>query len=306
MKWDVAVIGGGFWGTAVAHEARRLGATVCHMDDGNVRGASRNAAGIVSKKWYVRGSGSQLNTVSNMFPEDWDFGDFEIGLAWLERYAGLERTGEIFWSYLKEEKRARDDVYLLPSYKIFEALSERINVHVSRIERTESGWRVVVGNGGDIDARSVVLACGAFTDKILEDSSLPVVGVKPLVGRAVLARVTVDLSTPLTYMSRPYTHFTLRKWEQEGVGRIGDTVEVQEKQHLEETPLLKMLGAMAPGSDPIGTMIGYRPICKKFTVEMVAPNLVVATGGHRVGLGLSGAVAQRVLRFLKMTERITL
>ena len=63
---------------------------------------------------------------------------------------------------------------------------------------------------------------------------------------------------------------------------------------------------MSPGAKTVRVLDGMRPVCERFTVCEIAPGLVAATGGHRVGLGIAGTIAERALRILGVQERIAL
>jgi glycine/D-amino acid oxidase-like deaminating enzyme len=305
--YDLAVVGSGFWGTAVAYEAMQAGMRVLIVDARDQNGASRNAAGIVCRGWY------RQETVLGMTPHDWTQDDFDVGFAWLKKHADLRQTGEEFWSYRSPIHKVRDDCYLIPSPDAVLRLAERATFVLGKAtaiipESPATNWRVLVevdGVPAYETARQVVVAAGAWTDHLLQASGMQPIGVKSLRGRAAIVMPGADFTMPKTYMVRPYAHFTLRPWKG-GLARLGDTVERKPDRELNDTPLMATLQAMSPGSKIMRMLDGNRPVCDRFTVREAAPGFVVATGGHRVGLGVAGTVAQRALKLLGIQELIAL
>lgn len=287
---DLLVIGGGFWGTAAAIIAKEDGASVIVLDSGDPKGASRNAAGIVCSHWY------RQKTIRSMTPDEWDTKEVVAGISFLDRF-GLRKTGEVFSSYSDPEKRERADCYLLGTPADLLDQVRRVKTVVSRLVRRE-GFTSAETDVGTFNARFVLVAAGVKTDDLLTASGFPPTGVVPLRGRAIIAKTEITVSTPWTYMSRPYTHWTLREF---GAGRVrlGDSVERINSRGFVE--LRKQLGEMSPGAKVERILDGLRPVCDKFFVKRVTPRIVAATGGHRVGLGMSGYVAKRCLRLLGIT-----
>ena len=288
---DLIVVGGGFWGVASALVASKKGMRVVVLDNRDPRGASRNAAGIVCKHWYKQ------HTITNMLPEDWTKQEIQESVQFLDPF-GLSKTGEQFTSYAHNQEKWREDCYLIPSCssllsKFTTQLSQVLSVrpHQSRIE--------VVTRDGTLIAHKVLIAAGAFTDNLLKASQLPLCGVRALRGRAFIATNSLEEFVPRTHMSRPYTHYTLRPWGK-GHARLGDTVEKRVEGTDEPiVGLQSVLAHMSPGAKVVRVLDGWRPVCEQFTVKRVHERIVVATGGHRVGLGLAGLVANKCWELLK-------
>lgn len=283
MSNDLAVVGLGFWGAQTAVAARAAGLGVTTYDDGNPLGASRNAAGIVQRSWY------RQETIRKMMGT-LTLGDVDFGISAL---TSLVKTGEIFTSYQNAEPRRRDDLWILPEIAL---PAPDIRSCVSDVRQVDAGWEVL-----GTAYRNVVVAAGWWTDEILRTSGLPMVNVRPLLGRALVAEVAGYHETvPRTHLPRPYKHLTVRPLGK--LYRIGDTTEALT--HLDdETPfayLEAQLAAITGGAVKVQRRLcGIRPVCDQFTVARVAPGLIAATGGHRVGLALSPAIARRALELLR-------
>jgi glycine/D-amino acid oxidase-like deaminating enzyme len=286
---DLVVVGGGFWGAGVALLAGEAGWDVMLLDSGESLGASRSAAGIVCEGWYRQA------TVKKMMPGDWTREEVTDSIRWLERF-GLEKTGEVFSSYRRSRPVLRDDCYLLPSP---ESLLGKVRPTGGRVlSLREAGGVVEVRTAKELlRAGRVVVAAGAFTDTLLKGSNLPVVGVVPLRGRAVVGSSSEGCKVPHTYMSRPYTHWTSRPWPGGGV-RVGDTVERGAGGPGRLAELELQAGRMVKGYRRQAVLEGLRPVCGKMVVGKVSRRVIVAVGGHRVGLGLTGLVARRALSLL--------
>lgn len=282
---DLAVVGGGYWGIAAAWLARAAGVDTVLLDDANPAGATRNSAGIFQRWWY------RQDVAARRVPADWNWQG--PSLDWLDELGLVEDTGEMFYSRAKPERRLRDDCLLVQPWRV-EALIAPHPLHVERIEAAGASW-AVVGSTGTFTARRVIVAAGAWTDVLLAASGLATVGVQSLRGRALVLAHPDPLALPVTYLARPYTHYTLRPWRP-GQVRLGDTVE-------RKTGDLSQLVAAAASITGVAPVVldvpdGYRPVADRYVCDLAAPNLVVTTGGHRVGLGLAEPVARRALALL--------
>lgn len=292
--YDLVVIGGGFWGTAIAVEARSNGMNTLVLDNADTKGASRNAAGIICLGWYKQ------QTVKSMLPSDWTHEEILEGFEWLKSRCKVEHTGELFTNFQqpKAKPKYREDCYLVPGCHSLLNLTSRTQRTVDSLVAHNGVWSISTG-AGVIQAKKVAIAAGAFTDQLLEKSNLTVVNVRPLLGRAIIANLSKECETPHTIMTRPYTHYTLRPWGNSMVGRLGDTVERSQKnREAANRGILAALAKLAPGAKPLKWLEGLRPVCDTMCVKQVAKGLVVATGGHRVGLALSGLVAKRAVALL--------
>lgn len=286
MSYDLIVVGGGFWGSAVTWLARQRGLDTLLVDDGDTLGASRNGAGLVSLGWYKQ------QTIQKMWPDWLRQGAAEEGLEWLQGIVGAVQTGEWFSSYSRPEPVYRPDLWLVDPAAVITPPDAR--EHVNRVLLDNQGWAVQVDEGPTWVTPRVVIAAGVYSDFLLSASGLPTVGVKLLMGSAVVAQGSIEV--PHTYMPRPYTHYTVRPWG-ESMIRAGDTVE--RKLNYKGQELIDCMHRVCPDARVVSTQRGARPICRWFTVKEVAPGLVVATGGHRVGLALSYPIALRVLEVLE-------
>lgn len=304
MVYDLVVIGGGYWGTAIAYESFRqnFGYTLL-LDDADPMGGSRNASGIVDPKIYF---GDERKRV--MLPDDWTKDDILLSLIWLSQYGGAYPIKGSFLNMMAGarmiEPRPESTQCLHISGQAFFRIHPRLRETVTSIEpcrmhgRGAKGWRVFTHEKGIYETKNVVIAAGYRTDDVLKLAGLPPLGVGKLFGRGLIFTGKPQYSTPLTIMTRPYTKYTIRPWETDGQFRLGDTAEINPNANraLELTGLGCIL---ATDFKRIAEPQGYRPVLPKFTVKKIAPDLVVATGGHRVALGLSGHVAKVALELLK-------
>lgn len=299
---DTVVIGGGFWGTACASKLSTQGREVLLIDSKHENAASRAAAGIVCLHWYKQ------ETILKMLPAWWSTKLAQVGFEWLEA-AGLRHTGENFLNQSgkanrgKYEPKLRKDCYLIPSCSAVLSLYPRQQAEVETLCKVTNGWQLKIKNSDPITARNVVIAAGVFTDELLRRSGMPLVGVKPLIGRAMVAQVSKDFTTPLTVMTRPYTQYTLRPWgdtQRSNQVRLGDTVEKSDAlfQKNNET-LIALFQQFTAKPKVVNILKGFRPVRDKIIADLVDDGLIVATGGHRVGLCLAGGVAHHVAGLLR-------
>lgn len=296
-KGDVCVIGGGFWGTSSAWHLCESGFDVTLVEDDRNGMASKAAAGIICKDWYKQ------DTVGKMLPDWWTPNDLEYGIEWLQDNAGLQKTGELFYNKLGSKEKFREDCHLAPSCKAVLNLKNTLKMRtvkseVLRLEKDGRDWLVRLPKT-TLRFTNVVIAAGAFSDALLCASGLQPVGVRPLVGRAVLVATGVALNVPITVLTRPYTHFTLRPWPGKLL-RLGDTVERTGKTPPgDKKSLKKILDKFAGEYEVSEKLYGLRPVCNKVVTDKIKPGLVVAVGGHRVGLGLAGGVGRRVVKLVR-------
>lgn len=298
MDYDLAIIGAGFWGTAAAVKAREQGMEPVVLDNLVPWSSSRNAAGMVHMDWITGESSRKL------LPAGWSGRELGESVAWLMRY-GLQHTGETFRGFGGEEKRHKE-TFMMPDVAAFLALGQATRAEVSHMRRLKSGgWRIYADSESvSIDARRVILAAGIGTDTLLAASSLPRVGVTALRGRGMLVKIpsvrVASLVLPYRIRVGRYGSYTLRAWPcADGpLYRWGDTTESGNGNE----PIRKMAEALTELVGPydwVGTHEGYRPVCAQYTVKPVADGMVVATGGHRIGLGLAGIAADKALALLK-------
>lgn len=292
MDIDLLVIGGGFWGCAIANLAVERGLNTHLIDNGYLSSGSRNASGLSNPAWFKDGKG---------LPIWWTKRDTSGGLNYLYQMGG-KPTGELFSSYQNPAVRYRDGLITCPTLKPFlETDAKRHQRSVLRLERSiiDSGWFVEMMEGDRLWAQNVVLATGRHTDLLLKLSGLPTTGVTGLRGRSLILRGSVEWTAPRTHLSRPYTCYTLKAWD-DGCLHLGATTERSsmsgEKQFSE---LLRMKDLLAPQTKVVDVLDGYRPVCPNGpVVEKWTDHLIVATGAGKVGLTMALPVANRVLGML--------
>lgn len=294
--YDLIVIGGGFWGTAAAVQAREAGLDTLLLDDNNPQGASRNAAGIMSLNWYKfqRKTRIYTPTITNLMAGLFSYADAAWGVQWYVERGLAHFTGEHYLS-AKGQPQFRKDCFLLNSPAEALALGQAERGRAVKLVKGR-GYRVVLTEARELLARRVILTAGAFTDALLEQSNLPTVGVSALRGRALVYQTDRVFPTPLTYKASVGQQYTLRQWGTRQV-RLGDTTERGETSNA----LDKMRAFAATELQPLNeiqVLDGLRPITDKMIVQAIKPGLVVATGGHRVGLALAPSAARKALELL--------
>lgn len=283
----VGIVGGGFWGQAVALRLGEAGIENRVFDDATPSGASRNAAGICKLSWY------RQSTVRKMIDGVFTYAEFLRGFAWLADHVPIAKVPEQFINRSRgTEPRFHDDNYLADPADLL-GLGRVMTTPVHRLYEDRDRVVVHTPTEGDFYCSQVVVAAGAGTDHLLEASGFGrPTGVQPLWGRAML----FDCAEPpvcTTVMTRPYRHYTFRAFH--GRVRGGDTVERGERnvKHLDD--LFAAAAGLYGELRDVKVFGGIRPVCPKMYVGRVAPRVIAATGGHRVGFGLAGAVSERVV-----------
>lgn len=282
MRVDLLIIGGGYYGTAAAVLARERGVDVAVVDSEHPLGASRNSAGLFQPNRHDRG-------LHEPFKIDWLR---ERGLA--------KTTGELFSTWRRPEPRFKPGLTLADPRAIL-MLSRHMRVRVDRLRRANGigGW-VAETPGGPILCHNVIVAAGVWTDELLQASRLPTIGVKALRGRAMIViQDGYNDERPRVHMDRPYHDHCLRPWIG-GTWRWGSTVEKIDGAGA--GPVNALANSLA---DLIGHYTteaiadGLRPVVESgFPTELIAPGLVVSTGGRTIGLGLAEPSARRALNLL--------
>ena len=288
---DLIVVGGGYWGAAICWEARRLGWSVVVIDDADPMAGSRAASGICDPSAY------KSATFRRYWPCTWEDSELEESLNWLLQVPGAYQVTEWFWNQFQHRspREGSQCIYLShPSDLLAKAFPRR-------------KMKVVAGTAenvvaiGSLEAKRLVVAAGYRTDEVLEKLGLPTLGVGRLYGRGLIGEGMPVGPTPVSVMIRPYCKHTLREWKSsDGKLRwkVGDTAERNPNGEPPSTLIQVANGAMR-GWKTLEMSSGYRPTLDKFTVEKIRSNVVVATGGHRLALGLSGLVAKKVLEMLR-------
>lgn len=269
---DVLVVGGGFWGSAIAARLGGAGYRVVCLDGAVEGGASRAAAGLVrARSWEAPVAAwweaEHVQACREFFSQ-----------GWVDEYS---------FSAYAPQPRPKGQIWC-GEFPWVEALPAR----VSQVLADEGGWRA-----GGWTARQLVLAAGCWCDELLAASGLPITGVRPAPGKALLARGQLEHVLTRTYRLTGDTRtrsMTVRNWSQQ-VLRLGDSLPEREPEQLAEMrQLLGQLNALE-----IGSVWGLRPRLARPLVELWAPGLVVATGGYRNGLAIAPGVALRVQQLLQ-------
>src|SRR3954471_17040897 len=175
---DLIVVGGGYWGTAIAWHARMAGAKVLVFDNHEAQGASRNSAGLFKMGWW-----KSTSAATRMVPAEWDW-FHGPSVDWVPDSI-ISWTGESSASYRKPGHwRYGSDCAIVDPERLL-GLSLALPDKVVGIDRVDAGWRVHTGRGPH-EATNVVIAAGVWTDDLLTASGFEPLGLTGLRGRAAL------------------------------------------------------------------------------------------------------------------------
>ena len=283
-RWDLVVVGAGYWGSAIAEAAEERGWRTLVIDDGDEEGASRNSAGYVRWEWLE----GRLGTI---LPAWWDDEAKRASMELLPRW-GAAGVTEMIHSYRTDQWSEAPGLFVVNPWDV---LHKSHTARVRLVNRTPAGWQVLTSLGDVIPAHRVVIATGVWTDPLLEASGLEPLGVEQLIGSAVLARGELDHHV-VAYNTRPYHNVTARRWSN-GRIRVGETVSrVYPDSHL--GALVNDAYRLFPKLSGFEPILGRRPALPVATVKELGDGLVVAVGGHRIGLALAGGIAQKVMEVL--------
>ncbi|HSV39805.1 MAG TPA: FAD-dependent oxidoreductase [Nocardioidaceae bacterium] len=259
------------------------------FDDAAPTGASRNAAGICKLSWY------RQETVRKMIDGVFTYAEFMRGFSWLADRVAIAKVPERFVNAGRGTEKVHDDNYLADPAELL-GLGRVMTTPVDKLYHDRNRVVVHTPDEGDFYCSQVVVAAGVGTDKLLADSGLGApTGVQPLWGRAML----FDCAEPpvcTTVMTRPYRHYTFREFR--GRVRGGDTVERGERNDKHMDDLFVAAARLFGELSDVTVFGGIRPVCRRMYVGRVSPQVIAATGGHRVGFGLAGAVSERVFELL--------
>jgi len=295
--YDLIVVGGGFWGTAAAVIAREAGLDVLLLDDRDPRGASRNAAGITTLSWYAYQKATRVYSpfFVNLFGKHFDLNDAKCGVRWMLDRDVMHQTGEEF--FYGHSHKTRPQTYLLNSPDAFFALAERTFDKAQKLVKGTGYW-VVLTETREHLGKCVLLATGAFTDILLEASDIPPLGVSGLRGRGLLVDPHKTFDVPITVRLTLSKYYALRPWIGH-MARVGDTVEKGDQGDKPLDDLKVFAERLVPGYTVKKVFDGLRPTTLQGAlIEEIKPGLVVATGGHRVGLALAPSAARKALALL--------
>lgn len=286
MKADLVVIGNGYWGTAIAMFAERKGLKV--IQAGETRpfiakaSASAVASGYTSLAWY-KGAWRRRAIAAYDTAQLLGVKFNRCGANVVHRMAG---------------KADRQDFDLM----LFEP------AQFLGLRQVDVRMAITVQDARSIGTR-VVVAAGHETDLVLVEAGLPALGVTGLRGSALFYLLDVNddrdcWGRPTLVKTSPYAHFSIRDWGRAQAGpvvRVCATQYERPEQRAQKEAL--MAACVKPWMDarnayasPVFEHEGIRPILPEPTVKLVAPDVVAATGGGRVGGLLSFWAARETLR----------
>jgi glycine/D-amino acid oxidase-like deaminating enzyme len=275
---DLIVVGGGFWGSAMARYAERKGASWMLIDSREPGGASRNASGYFSPRWYKDRLASERAAETAE----------ALGLS-----LALSRATLVPLDASSKPRGVVPDLYTFSRDALMVAPTLE-----ARVTLLTANDRHVVARLSDdrfLLARAVYLAGGVWTDDLLRASGLPTTGVTRLAGSAAVFEQPWE-APPLWIQTNPYQHVAVRSW---GSGlRVCATLE----RNAEAAPTArqKLLAAARKHVELLGEPrweYGFRPVLKEgLTVKAVHPRVYVGTGGGRIGAIWSYAAAEEAFR----------
>lgn len=277
--------------------AREAGLDTLLLDDLNPQGASRNAAGIMSLDWYKfqRKTRIYTPTITNLMGGLFCHADAAWGVEWFMDHGLAQHTGEHYQN-ANGLPQLRRDCFLLNSPDEVLALGQAERGRAVKLVKGGDYWVVLLTELREVLTRRVIVAAGVFTDALLERSGLQPVGVTALRGRALVYLSNRDFSTPFTYKASVGQQYTFRPWGK-GLVRLGDTTERSaDSKALDKMRTFAATELYEP--QEVKVLDGLRPITDKMIVQQIKPGLVIATGGHRVGLALAPAAARKALELL--------
>jgi glycine/D-amino acid oxidase-like deaminating enzyme len=300
LSAELIVIGGGYWGAGIAFEGRQRGWTVLVIDDGDGRSGSRAASAICDPHAYRTRIGKKH------LPPDWTDQDLTGSFDWLIQRGGY-RCREYLWNIRRNTPpHFRGEVILLADPHVLTRLAGPfVRGQVVHAERDGGRWEVVVdpvesaGQRLYLTAKRVAIAAGYRTDDCLDAFGLQPLGVGRLYGRGlnVVGATHAGVPHPISVQLRPYLKHTVRPWR-DGTWRIGDSAE--ENPDDRYVANLHTVGNKVFQHYTVQEVVeGFRPVLDRFLVTDLSPGLVVATGGHRLGLGITGLVAKKATEMLR-------
>lgn len=266
---DVIIVGGGLFGSIAAAALRDAGMDVCLIDDGRPRSGSRAAGCLMKPSWLTK-MGS-LNVDKS----------FQL----LDRLYGL-RT--VHLNVLKVGSLSVAAEWINPDVALS---SDRMVAHVAKVSTFPGGNRVRFRDMTAIDAKTVIVACGAWTRELIHGA--------PVVGKAgVSLRLYRDPPDNRIHVWAPYKQ--LVRFSQDDFRWAGDGTAILSKNwNLErEAQVIDRIGFWA-GFGKATT--GIRPFAETkdpAALEEVAPGLWSLTGGGKNGTAAAGWAAAQLLERL--------
>lgn len=294
---ELAIVGGGFWGASAALLAREKDVDTILIDDFREQGASRCASGYFGVSWYTGG------VIGKMLPPNWTKQDIEKSVDWMTHKAIAPMIGQFYTTYPKPDVvRFKPDIRMVQDVNYFLSLPTLTSRRqVLYLIAEKEAWRLVT-DGGDFTAKKVLLTTGAFTDELLARSELPTVGVRGLRGRSIVfanpEKSDLKFDVPFAKSYLPYKELTIRKWDK-NYFHIGATTEKTDKGNAPLKVMQRQLELWVGKYEQVCIIDGMRPVRDEgIYVDYPVKDdhtLVVATGGHRAGIGLAHAAAKYAL-----------
>lgn len=292
---DLIVVGGGFFGVAMAAYAQRRGRDVILVDDARAGGASRAASGYYSPRWYKdRSTALRAAETAQALGLDLHLTRASvIDLAQPEAQRGPKPFPELYVF-----DRAQ---YLRPVAGVY--TGERADYEAGQLLLWEgSGFAIRLETDEVVAAKAIYLAAGIWTDELLHDWGMEPVGVSALGGSAALFAEELPSGAfehPLWLRTGPYSHVALRSWGGMAI-RVCATQERTADRTVEaRMKMLAVARASVPGlgRDPAWEY-GMRPMLDggPQLVERADGLVLVGTGGGRIGAIAAFDVAERAYR----------
>jgi sarcosine oxidase len=324
---DVAVVGGGVMGLATAWELTRRGRRPVVLErfarghrEGASHGATRNFNNAYDQDHYLdllvraRAGWDSLGDVGGapllrlhglVTHGDVDVAAVRDGLTArgipaelisaaeaAGRWPGMRFEGDVLWSSDAGVVRAADALRELERRILAAGGEVRWSTPVAHIGETPDGAVVELADGSRLQADTVVVTAGAWTEKLLSRIGLPALTVTEetpahFPPRADAAWPSFNHYTdPAAYPATVYGMPTPGEGVKVGFHLVGDTVDPDARPHVptHQTALADYVREWMPGLDPDGAV----PISCTYTSTADGTFVLDRRGHVVVGAGFSG------------------
>lgn len=264
---DVIIVGGGLFGSIAGAALRDAGMDVLIVDDGRPSAGSR-AAGCLMKPSWLQKMGKD---------------NVEQSFRLLDRLYGLRTVS------LKAGPLSVDAHWINPDEVMSTA---RLNRQVKFVGSFGSVNMVGLNGGEDLNAKHVIVACGAWTRNLIR--GVPVVG---KVGASL--RLFGSPEDNRISVWAPYKQ--LVRFSHEGFHWAGDGSAILEKNWTpnREAESLQRISRFTGIEGEV--RVGIRPFAQTSdpaALEEIAPGLFSLTGGGKNGTAAAGWAAAKLLERL--------
>lgn len=265
---DVIIVGGGLFGSIAAAALRDAGMDVCLIDEGHKMAGSRAAGCLMKPSWLTKMGKDNVDA------------SFRL----LDRLYGLRTVS------LKAGPLSVDAEWINPDDVLRSSRQIKRVKGVGPNQALDSN-AVYFSDGTALEARTVIVACGAWTRELIHGA--------PVVGKVGLSlRLEKPPEDNRISVWAPYKQ--LVRFSQEGFHWAGDGTAILEKNWGGNKPyeVGQRIASFAGAGTP---QVGIRPFAQTSdpaALEEVAPGLWSLTGGGKNGTAAAGWAAAQLLERL--------